>query len=289
VLDLLNPQVQNFVYNIIDKLLSENPGIAYIKWDCNRVMTNAYSPFLKKNQSNIYVDYTKSLYSVLERVRQKYPHLPMMLCSGGGGRTDYGGLKYFTEFWPSDDTDGLERVFIQWGYSYFFPSFSIASHVTSWGKEPLKFRTDVAMMGKLGYDINASQMSADELRFSQQSVQTYKSLSAVIWHGDLYHLVSPYKNDRAVLMYVTKEREKAVVFSYTLHTRYGAEFLPVKLEGLDPKSNYLVEETNLFPGTVSSVPETGKSYSGAHLMNVGVHASPNQELNSTILVISKVK
>lgn len=288
VLDLINPQVQNFVYNTIDKLLSDNPGIAYIKWDCNRMMTNAYSPYLKHDQSNLYVDYTKSFYTVLERIRKKYPHLPMMLCSGGGGRTDYGGLKYFTEFWPSDDTDGLERVFIQWGYSYFFPSFAIASHVTSWGKEPLKFRTDVAMMGRLGYDINVSQLSADELHFSQQAVQTYKALSPIIWHGDQYHLVSPYKEDRAVLMYVNKEREKAVVFAYTLHTRYGTVFAPVRLEGLDPKQNYMVEETNLFPGTVSGIPENGKSFSGEYLMNAGVHVSSGQELSSTVLVITKV-
>jgi alpha-galactosidase len=289
VLDLLNPRVQDFVYNTIDKLLSDNPGIAYIKWDCNRMMTNTYSPYLKNNQSNLYVDYTRSFYTVLERIRQKYPHLPIMLCAGGGGRTDYGGLKYFTEFWPSDDTDGLERVFIQWGYSYFFPSFAIVSHVTSWGKEPLKFRTDVAMMGKLGYDINVSQMSADELRFSQQAVQTYKSLSAVIWHGDLYHLVSPYKENRAVLLYVSKAQEKAVLFAYTLHTRYGSEFAPVKLKSLDPKSSYLVEETNLFPGTTSSFHENGQSFSGAYLMDIGLHVSSGQELSSAVITITRVE
>lgn len=64
----------------------------------------------------------------------------MMLCSGGGGRTDYEALKYFTEFWPSDNTDAVERIFIQWGYSYLFPSKAMAAHVTSWGKQPLKFR-----------------------------------------------------------------------------------------------------------------------------------------------------
>ncbi len=89
----------------------------------------------------------------MERIRAKYPHLPIMLCAGGGGRTDYAALKYFTEFWPSDNTDGLERIYIQWGYSYFFPANTISAHVTSMGKQSLKFRTDVAMMGKMGYDI----------------------------------------------------------------------------------------------------------------------------------------
>ena len=46
-------------------------------------MTSSYSPYLKDNQSAIYIEYVKAWYNVLERVRQKYPHLPIMLCSGG--------------------------------------------------------------------------------------------------------------------------------------------------------------------------------------------------------------
>ncbi|GAA3956329.1 hypothetical protein GO495_27480 [Chitinophaga oryziterrae] len=87
---------------VLDNMLTANPGIAYIKWDCNRMITNGYSPYLKDNQSALYIEYTRSLYQVLKRLRAKYPHLPIMLCSGGGGRVDYGALPYFTEFWPSD-------------------------------------------------------------------------------------------------------------------------------------------------------------------------------------------
>lgn len=77
-------------------------------------------------------------------------------CSGGGGRSDYEALKYFTEFWPSDNTDPIERIFIQWGFSHFFPAKAMAAHVTNWGKQPLKFRLDVAMMCKLGFDIRTT-------------------------------------------------------------------------------------------------------------------------------------
>lgn len=40
---------------------------------------------------------------------------------------------------------------MQWGYSYFFPAKSISAHVTSMGDQSIKFRTDVAMMDKLGF------------------------------------------------------------------------------------------------------------------------------------------
>ena len=118
---------------------------------------------------------------MLDRLRLKYPHIPMMLCSGGGGRVDYGALRYFTEFWASDDTDPLERVYIQWGYSNFFPAIAVCNHVTSWGKQSLKFRTDVAMMGKLGYDLQVNGLTEQELAFSQQAISNYKRLSDVIW------------------------------------------------------------------------------------------------------------
>lgn len=273
VLDLINPKVQDFVFNLLNDLLTENPDIAFIKWDCNRMLTNTYSPFLKENQGNLFIDYTKSLYKVLERLRKKYPHLPIMLCAGGGGRVDYGGLKYFSEFWPSDNTDGLERVFIQWGYLNFFPSLTVSSHVTSMGKQSLKFRTDVAMMGKLGYDIRVKNLSPEEIRFSNAAVQTYKRISEVIWFGDLYRLVSPYEENRAVLMYVNEARNKAVLFSYLLNFRRKEYMGKVLLSGLDPDKRYKIKEINLLPDAVSTHPDNGKSYTGDYLMKVGLNLS----------------
>jgi alpha-galactosidase len=287
VLDLINPKVQDYVYSIVDNMLTKNPGIAYIKWDCNRMMTNTYSPYLKDKQSHVYIEYVRSLYTVLERLRKKYPHLPMMLCSGGGGRTDYAALKYFTEFWPSDNTDGFERVFIQWSYSYFFPSFALSSHVTSWGKQSLKFRTDVAMMGKLGYDIDVSKMTERELAFSQQAVKDYKRLSEVIWHGDLYRLLSPYEGNRAAVMYVNENKSKAVFFSFNLHTRYNETMGPVMLQGLDPEKTYKLKEINVMQGAGQGVRDNGKSFKGEYLMKAGLQLFSTRELTSSVIEITE--
>ncbi|HEY5139802.1 MAG TPA: alpha-galactosidase, partial [Methylococcales bacterium] len=288
VLDLSNPEVQQFVYAIIDEMMTKHPSIAFIKWDCNRMMTNTYSVYLKENQSHIYIEYVRGLYRVLENLRTKYPHLPIMLCSGGGGRTDYGAMKYFTEFWPSDNTDAFDRIFIQWGYSNFFPANTICNHVTSMGAQTLKFRTDVAMMGKLGYDIRVDGMSPDELMFSQQAIGNYKRLSDIIWHGDLYRLVSPYDNDRAVLMYVNENKSAGVLFSYTLTPLRDNTFYPVRLEGLDAQKKYKVEEISLFPGQASSIPEKGKIFSGDYLMKVGINPSSNSRLTSAVIEIAEV-
>ena len=292
VLDLTNPKVQEFVYNVVDGMLTTNPGIAFIKWDCNRMMTNAYSPYLKDKQSHLYIDYVNSLYGVLERLRTKYPDLPIMLCSGGGGRVDYGALKYFTEFWASDNTDPLERIYMQWGYSYFFPAISVCNHVTSWGKQSLKFRTDVAMMGKMGYDIEVDKLTESELKFSQDAIANYNRIKDVIFKGDLYRLISPYKENRAALMYVNQEKTKAVLFSYTLNTRYGETMNRVRLQGLDPSGTYTVREINVsnegrsFMG-MRGPTENGRSYTGDYLMNVGLNAGSGTPLTSVVYEITK--
>lgn len=290
ILDLTNPQVQDFVYNTVVGMLDKNPGIAYIKWDCNRTMSNTYSPFLKDKQSHLFIEYTRSLYKVLDKIRAKYPHLPVMLCSGGGGRTDYGALKYFTEFWPSDNTDGLERIFIQWGYSYFFPANTIAAHVTNWSKvQSLKFRTDVAMMGKLGYDIKVDGFTEKEVQFTKQAVATYKRLSNVIWQGDLYRIISPYEENRAVLMYVDDVKKKAVLFNYNLNPRYKQILSNVKLQGLDPTKKYRIKEVNLFPDTKSVNPDDNKVLSGEYLMTIGLNlaAGKLQPLTSNVYEITE--
>ena len=200
VLDLSNPEVQDYVYGVVEKLMKENPEIAFFKWDCNSPITNIYSPYLKEKQGQLYIDHVRGVYNVMKRVKENYPNVPMMLCSGGGARCDYEALKYFTEFWCSDNTDPVERVYIQWGFSQFFPAKAMCAHVTSWNKATsVKFRTDVASMCKLGFDIGLKDLTAEELDYCQQAVANWKRLQPAIMDGDQYRLVSPYETNHMAL------------------------------------------------------------------------------------------
>ena len=289
VLDLTNPKVQDYVYGVVDNLMTKYPGIAYFKWDCNSPITNIYSPYLKDQQSHLYIEYVRGLYNVLERIKQKYPNLPMMLCSGGGGRCDYEALKYFTEFWPSDNTDAVERIFIQWGYSHFFPTKSMAAHVTSWGKQPVKFRTDVASMCKLGFDIRIHEMNQADQQYCKEAVANFKRLDDVILDGDQYRLQSPYESQHAAVMYANDNADKAVLFAFDIHPRYAESIQPLRLQGLKEDARYELKEINLVPGTQSRLACNGKTFSGEFLMNVGIPVFSSRPTNSHVIEITEVK
>ena len=249
-----------------------------------QVKVDTYSPYLKEKQSQLYINHVRGVYNVLERVKAKYPNVPMMLCSGGGARCDYEALKYFTEFWCSDNTDPIERLYIQWGFSQFFPAKAMCAHVTSWNsKTSVKFRTDVASMCKLGFDMGLKELSEDELAYCQNAVANFNRLKPVILDGELYRLVSPYEGNHMSVMYVGEGQKKAVLYAYDIHPRFGEKLLPVKLQGLDPMKMYKVEEINLMPGKKSRLEANGKTFSGDYLMKVGLNVFTGGQAQSRVV------
>ena len=289
VLDLSNPKVQDYVFSVVDNIMIENPDLAFFKWDCNSPITNVYSPYLKEKQNQLYIDHVRGVYNVFKRVAEKYPHLPIMLCSGGGARCDYEALKYFTEFWCSDNTDPIERLYIQWGFSQFFPAKAMCAHVTSWNKNTsIKFRTDVAMMCKMGFDISLKEMNDDEMKYCQEAVANYKRLKGTILDGDLYRLVSPYDTNHSSVMYVDKAKSKSVLFAYDIHPRFGEKTFPVKLQGLDPNKKYKVQEINLMPGQKSTLVTDGGTFSGDFLMKIGMNVFSTAHAHSKVIELTEV-
>ena len=277
VLDLTNPKVQDFVFGVVNNLMTNYPEIAYMKWDDNCSLLDYGSSYLPKNkQSHLYIEYNRGLQKVLQRIRAKYPELVMQLCAGGGARVNYGLLPYFDEFWTSDDTDALQRIYMQWGVSGFFPAIAMASHVSAdknhqTGRRiPLKFRFDVAMSGRLGMEIQPKDMNDVDKAFSKRAIAAYKDIRPVVQFGDLYRLVSPYDNKGvSSLMYVTSEKNKAVFYAYKISHFINMVIPKVCMNGLDPSKNYrLVDLTPVDSSKPCDL--NGKIISGKILMEEGI-------------------
>lgn len=277
VLDLTNPEVQDFVFGIVDKLMTEYPEIAYIKWDANAALMNYGSHYLpSQKQSHIYIEYHRGMNKVLERIRAKYPNLVIQACASGGGRVNYGFLPYFNEFWTSDDTDALQRIYMQWGVSNFYPSIAMASHVSANRNHqtgrvlPLKYRFDVAMSARLGMEIQPKDMTDADKAFAGRAIAAYKKIRPVVQFGDLYRLVSPYdKKGIASLMYATPEKDKAVLFVYKTEHFLNQLMPDVVLSGLDENKTYRI--TDLTPENEQKPSAlNGKVISGKILKEAGL-------------------
>lgn len=299
VLDLSNPKVQDFVFGVVDGLMTNYPDLYYIKWDANMTLANYGSNYLAKNkQSHLYIEFHKGLRNVLERIRAKYPNLVMQACASGGGRANYGLLPYFDEFWGSDNTDALQRMQIQWGESQFYPANAIASHVSAnknhqtQREVPLKLRFDVAMTGRLGMEIQPKDMTEADKIFAKNAIATYKSIRPVIQQGDQYRLVSPFeKQPFSSLMYVSKDKSRAVFFTYKLE-HFVNQYIPrLKMDGLNPDKMYKITEINMELGR-DNTPGRSRNrinnqvVSGKQLMEEGIEVSFGGQYSSVVFELN---
>jgi len=288
ILDLTRPEVQAHLRKVIDDTFGPNPGIRYTKWDCNRYVTQPGSSYLSPDQQeHLLIDYQWALYDVMKYMADRYPGVMAMVCSGGSGRVDYGSLKYFHGFWPSDNTDPVQRVFIQWGFGHFFPAPAISAHVTDMGRRPAKFAVDVALSGAFGIDRDVAKMSAEEKKTVIAGARLYKErLRPLVLGGDLYRLQSPYDRPQAALSYVSADRSHGVVFVY----RLGEEaFPPVKPRGLDPAKRYRVREINLPEGARSRLSIHDQVLDGAMLMEHGFAAPLRRAIESAVVELTEDK
>lgn len=290
LLDMTNPKVQDFVYGVFDDVMKLSDKIDYIKWDANRHVENVGSSWLPSDEQTMFwVRYAQGLYNVMERVRAKYPDVMIQACASGGGRVEYGELKYFDEFWTSDDTEALTRTGIQYGTSLFYPANQMGSHVSAVPNHqtgnitPIKFRFDIACAGRLGMELQPKSMTDSEKEFARRAIASYKEYRDIIMTGDLYRIGSPYdKSGTYGVLYVTPDKKRAVFLAYCISydTRNSAP--QFRLDGLAADKNYRIAEVNV---DKSSSWFSGKVLSGSMLMNKGVNPPLKKVYDSAVFVL----
>lgn len=256
VLDLCREDVRRFVVGTIDRLLSDHPGISYLKWDANRDITEPGSSALPADrQSHLAVDRVRATWAVMAEVAERHPDVELMLCASGGGRSDLGTLRWFHELWTSDDTDPVDRVRIQWGASHLLPAGVLGAHVTRWGDRPLPFACAVAMSARFGFDLDLAALSGEELDLCRRASADYAVIREVVQHGEQHRLVSPVGSDRGAVGYLDRRTGEGVVFLFLLEDGLledgddvdGSGVSEVQVPWLDPGRDHA--GVDLTPGT----------------------------------------
>ncbi len=293
LLDLTNPEVQDFVFEVFDNVMQQSKNISYIKWDANRHVQSVGSTFLSANeQSHFWIKYIQGLYAVYERIRAKYPQVLIQACSSGGGRIDYGALRYNQEVWTSDNTDARSRIFIQYGTNMIYPALVTGSHVSAVPNHqtgnitPLKFRFDMAMSGRFGMELQPKDLTEKDRVFAKTAIQNYKGIRDIIMEGDLYRIMSPYEGKGLyAIMYVSKDKKRAVVFDYCFEyqgrTR-NSQLL--RLHGLSPEKQYRITELNI---EKSDFWGNNRVFSGEYLINEGVNPRLQRMYDSIVLLLEE--
>ena len=250
VLDLSREEVQDYLYDAMEKLLME-AKISYIKWDMNRSLSDLYSHALPADrQGEVGHRYVLGLYALLERLTGAFPEVLFEGCSGGGGRFDAGMLYYTPQIWCSDDTDAIQRLEIQRGTSFGYPASSMGCHVTAspnhqTGRStPLNTRGIVAMSGMFGYEMNLSTLTESERREVREQIRTYRNDESLIREGSLYRLGSSVKNGYyTAWQYVSPDQKTALVNVVVTDPKANGKLIHLRLKGLKENAQYRLEDT----------------------------------------------
>lgn len=275
VLNMTKQEVQDFVYQMLDELLS-NHDIDYIKWDANRPISQTCP------EKDLWYKHIKAIYGIVTELKKKHPNVLFEACASGGGRIDYGILGIFDDFWTSDNTDAYDRLYIQDAYSYIYPIKAMRAWVTdcpnflSKRVIPMKFRYHSAMMGTLGIGCNILKFSEEDIALSKELIAQYKEIRPIIQEGDFYRLENTSANHYFLYEYL--KGDQGLLFAFLPQSKVGHRGTTVKLRGLEPNAMYTFK-----------MDECEITKSGNYFMNHGLPLHLTGDYASTIISFAKDK
>ncbi len=194
VIDFSRKDVRDNIWDQMYKVLSANK-IDYLKWDFNRNISDAGSAILpKERKKEFFHRFILGTYEIMNKLVTTFPDILFESCSGGGGRFDPAMLCYSPQIWCSDNTDAIERTYIQFGTSYCYPASTVGAHVSANHRTGYKTKGNVALWGTFGYELDPRKLSDNEKRLVKEQVAFYHKTYDLIRNGDLYRLVSPFVN-----------------------------------------------------------------------------------------------
>lgn len=264
ILDMTRKDVRDDIVDQVSTIIADN-DIDYVKWDMNRNLSDIYSQNLPADrQGEVYHRYVLGVYDILERITSKFPDVLFEGCSGGGGRFDAGFVYYMPQSWTSDNTDAIARLTIQYGTSLVYPPSMMTAHVSAVPNHqtgrvtPIDTRGAVAMSAVFGYELDLTTLTDEEKEIVKKQVNQYKGIRKLVQYGDFYRLQSSKDGNKTAWMFVSPQKDEAVVMLCKVLAEAQPVLTKTKLYGLDTNRNYRDVETN-------------KVYGGDELMELGFY------------------
>ncbi len=282
-LDLSREDVCEYIIKTVSQVLDE-AAIGYVKWDMNRHMSELGSAGLPpKRQKEMPHRYMLGLYHVMEEIVSKHPDVLFESCSGGGGRFDPGMLYYMPQTWTSDDTDAVERLYIQYGTSLVYPVSAMGCHVSAVPNHQanrmtsLSMRGDVAMSGNFGYELDLTAFTEEEKDEVRIQIKQYKDLRTFIQSGDMYRLQSPFEGNTTAWQFISEDGKDIFAAYFRILCEVNGGISRMKFTALEADAVYELLGVN-----------GGKRYSGDELMNIGLTVDLWGDFNSQTWRFRKV-
>ena len=247
VLDLTRDEVFEAVYGQIYASLSTG-NIAYVKWDMNRPLCDVGNLVLPAGrQGEIAHRYVLAVYRMQQRLMEDFPDILFENCSSGGARFDPGMLSFSPQIWTSDDTDAIERLYIQEGTAICYPLSTMGAHVSvcpnmQTGRTvPFDTRALVAMAGTFGYELDVRHLSEEDRKAVPRQIALFRKVNPVVRTGDYYRIASNRENGYYDCWEVVKkDRSLAYMTFVQTLSQPNMPSRRIRLQGLDPDKMYAV-------------------------------------------------
>ena len=153
-------------------------------------------------------------------------------------------LSFGPQIWTSDNTDPVERLFIQKGMSYFYPPSTLSNHVSlaphaqTLRKTSIDERFNVSIFGVLGYELDFKMLTTFETKEVKQQIDYYKKHREVLQFGQFYR----YNEDEKKRMnFESIYQDEGFIGNFSILAEPSPYLELLKSKDLNESMNYHVE------------------------------------------------
>ena len=293
VLDLAHEGAFNHVLGQVDAILSEY-DIAYIKWDHNRVLTEAANfgrPAVRKQ--------VEAIYRLFDELKSRHAGLEIESCASGGGRIDLEMIEHADRFWTSDNNDALERQNINRYTTIAIAPELLGTHIgptkahSSGRTHTHTFRATTALWGHAGLEWDLTEASKEERELLASWISYYKEKRGLLHSGRTIRTEHAEPN-AYVHGVVSQDKSEAIFMFAQLRPSQFSRPANIRLTGLDADSTYevkVVEPAGAAQSMQLKPPTwfTGVQLTGSALASFGLRSPVLRPEQALLIEVKRIK